>query len=72
MTCEPVGIPEIATRLGVKRQTVDMWRFRGLLPQPRWTVGGRPAWQWKDIEAWASDSGRTPSSSGEAEGPSEG
>ena len=58
MSCDPVGIPEIAQRLGVKRPTVDIWRTRGLLPEPRWTVGGRPAWAWNDVEAWARASGR--------------
>lgn len=50
---DPVGIPEIAVRLGVKRETVDQWRHRKLLPSPRWTVGGSPAWEWSAIEAWA-------------------
>lgn len=58
MSCEPVGIPEIADRLRVKRETVDIWRFRKLLPDPRWTVGGRPAWNWPDIAAWAEQTGR--------------
>lgn len=54
----PVGIPEIAERLGVKRATVDQWRLRGLLPDPKWTVGGRPAWDWTDVEKWAKETGR--------------
>lgn len=54
----PVGIQEIAERLGVKRATVDQWKLRGLLPPPRWTVGGRPAWAWLDIEDWAEQTGR--------------
>lgn len=59
--CDPVGISEIATRLNVKRETVDIWRFRHLLPEPSWTVGGRPAWNWPDVETWAKQSGRLPS-----------
>lgn len=56
---DPVGISEIAERLGVKRATVDMWRFRHhTLPEPRWIVGGRPAWDWPDILKWAKDTGR--------------
>lgn len=55
---EPVGIVEIAERLGVKRTTVDVWLYRGLLPEPKWTVGGRPAWDWRDIERWARDTNR--------------
>jgi len=54
----PVGLVEIAERLGVERQTVDAWRHRRLLPDPAWTVGGRPAWAWSTIEAWARYTGR--------------
>lgn len=53
--CDPVGVIEIADRLGVTRAAVDQWRFRPqrlTFPQPRWTVGGRPAWDWTDIDAW--------------------
>jgi predicted DNA-binding transcriptional regulator AlpA len=57
---EPVGLAEIAERLGVKRGTVDMWRTRGQLPAPRWTVGRRPAWNWPDVLAWALDTHRVP------------
>lgn len=60
-TPEPVGIVEIAARLGVKRRTVDQWGQRGLLPAPRWTVGGRPCWDWADVEAWARETERFPS-----------
>ncbi len=53
-TSDPVGAVEIATRLGVKRKTVDQWRQRTIgFPEPLWTVGGRPAWDWPDIETWA-------------------
>jgi len=55
---EPVGLAEIAERLGVARATVDQWRARGLLPAPRWTVGGRPAWSLHDILRWARETGR--------------
>lgn len=44
---------EIAARLGVKRRTVDAWRQRDLgFPEPRWQVGGRPAWNFDDVAAW--------------------
>lgn len=56
--CEPVGLAEIAERLGIKRDTADHWRTRGLLPEPSWTVGGRPCWPWSVIEAWARETGR--------------
>ena len=55
---EPVGILEIATRLKVKRDTVNKWRDRGLFPPPRWTVGGRPAWHWPEVLEWAEETNR--------------
>lgn len=55
----PVGAVEIAARLGVARRTVDSWRQRDVgFPEPRWTVGGRPAWDWSDVKAWARSTGR--------------
>lgn len=54
----PVGMVEVAAKLGVRRQTVDMWHHRDLLPEPDWTVGGRPAWRWSTIETWARETGR--------------
>lgn len=53
-----VGLAEIADRLGVTRSTLDQWKWRGLLPKPRWTIGGRPAWRWADIERWAKQEGK--------------
>lgn len=54
----PVGAAEIAARLGVRSQTVHTWRHRKLMPAPRWTVSGQPAWEWAAIEAWARRTGR--------------
>lgn len=53
-----VGMAEISDRLAVKAQTVSVWKLRGVLPEPEWTVGGRPAWRWDTIEAWAAETGR--------------
>lgn len=61
MTQHPVvvGIVEVALRLGVSRNTVDSWRQRPVgFPSPPWTVGGRPAWDWPDVQAWARETGR--------------
>lgn len=56
---DPVGMTDIADRLGVKQQTVIMWKLRGVLPPHRWEVSGRPAWDWnRDIVPWAKDTGR--------------
>jgi predicted DNA-binding transcriptional regulator AlpA len=54
----PVGAAEIAKRLGVRAQTVHTWRQRKLMPPPRWTVSGQPAWDWSEIEDWARETGR--------------
>lgn len=58
MTFDPVGVAEIADRLGVRRQTVAVWKVRGLLPEPEATVSGGPCWQWATIEEWAREEGR--------------
>ena len=58
MTADPVGLAEMADRLGVARQTAKQWRLRGVLPEPKWTVSGSPAWDWQDIERWARQTGR--------------
>lgn len=60
MEPDPVGIKEIAERLGVKRTTVDRWLQRKLMPPPTWQIGGRPAWEWDDVEQWAIRTGRLP------------
>jgi predicted DNA-binding transcriptional regulator AlpA len=50
---DPVGAVEIANRLGVQRNTVDQWRQRRIgFPAPTWIIGGRPAWDWPQIEQW--------------------
>jgi hypothetical protein len=58
---DPVGLAEISERLEVQRQTVDAWRHRGRLPEPRSVLSGNPLWDWKlDIEPWARETGRLP------------
>lgn len=65
---EPVGVVDIARRLGVRQQTVAMWRYRGLLPDPRWSVSNQPAWDWQDIRRWAESTGRLPADTHPDEG----
>jgi hypothetical protein len=55
---DPVGELEIADRLCVTAHTVHQWVHEGLLPEHRWTVSGRPAWNWPAVEAWARNTGR--------------
>lgn len=54
-----VGVVEIVRRLDVSRSAFDQWRYRGLgFPEPKWTIGGRPAWYWPDVLRWAKKTGR--------------
>lgn len=65
---DPVGLKEIAERLGVRQQTAKDWKWKGLLPEPRWTVGGDAAWDWSaDIEPWARRTGRLHAAPSEAD-----
>lgn len=55
---QPVGLAEIASRLGVRVQTANMWRHRKLLPEPgEGTVSGAPWWDWAEIETWSRETG---------------
>ena len=56
--CDPVGFVEIAERLGTVRGTIKTWIARGEFLEPRWQIGGRPAWNWPDVLRWAHDTGR--------------
>src|SRR5690606_19305187 len=58
-TGRPVGVADIAERLGTTRNTVESWRRRDHgFPEPDWTVGGRPAWRWGAVREWAERTGR--------------
>lgn len=57
---DPVGIKEIAARAGVDREAVERWRERHPdFPAPRWTVGGRPAWNWPTVAVWLGQTARS-------------
>lgn len=67
MSCQPVGEVDIARRLGVRQQTVAMWRLRSRkgempdpMPGPEWTVSGLPCWNWPTMEEWARRTKRLP------------
>lgn len=61
MDATPVGQKEIAERAGVQPDTVKKWvsRHPGF-PKPRWTVGGKSAWEWTDVHHWLRMNGRMP------------
>jgi hypothetical protein len=62
--CDPVGVADIATRLDVRRQTVAVWKVRGLLPEPTWPRQAGPLWDWPTIETWAKETGRVTTGQG--------
>lgn len=48
-----VGVFEIAERLGVKVNTVQVWRRRhGSFPPPLVELAAGPVWWWPDVEVW--------------------
>lgn len=63
----PVGVDEIAYRLGTTRGVVSMWRQRTktwrktpAFPAPDGRVSGRDFWWWWTVARWAAVSGRLP------------
>lgn len=45
-------ITDVAERVGVKRQTIDAYRLRGLMPEPDGYLGKSPWWRAKTIDRW--------------------
>lgn len=61
----PLGFLEIASLLGVKPATVNMWRWKGLLPPAdHVSVNGSPAWDLVSVLGWAGETGRVLRSEG--------
>ncbi len=56
----PLGIAEIAQLLEVKRATVNMWRARGVLPEPDGFVSDSPYWWPATIRDFAIATNRVP------------
>ena len=46
------GIAEIATELGVRRETVAQWHNRNQLPEPDEQLGMGPAWLAETVRPW--------------------
>lgn len=56
---KPVGVLEVAERLGVQDRSVHMMKRRGRLPAPDYpSVNGSGAWNWRTILWWAGETGR--------------
>lgn len=62
----PVGIADVAGRLGVSVNTVMGWRRRSAkewvnvpsFPDSNGQISGREWWWWKRVEDWARETGR--------------
>jgi len=56
---DPVGVIEIAERLGVQDRSVHMMRRRGVIPAPHYDqINGSRAWEWRTVLWWAGETGR--------------
>ena len=56
---DPVGVIEIADRLGVLDRSVHKMIQRGRLPQPDFdAVNGSRAWEWRTVLWWAGETRR--------------
>jgi hypothetical protein len=61
IVADPVGVLEIAERLGVSLRTAHIWLYRAAeyesmvpIPQPEYEqVNGSRAWEWHTILRWA-------------------
>lgn len=63
----PVGVDEIAVRLGVTKTTVTAWRQRSKtwtrvprFPAPAGKISGRDWWWFAHVLEWAEQAGRWP------------
>lgn len=54
----PLGLSEIAQLCGVSRRTPEVWRARGVLPEPDGMVSGSPLWWRETVTTWATATGR--------------
>lgn len=65
---DPVGVLEIAQRLGVRDRTVHMWLYRQIVPEPDYeSVNGCRAWEWSTVLEWAGETGHVYADQAKAE-----
>lgn len=55
-----VGVAELALRLGVRPNTIAVWRSRGQLLPPDLELAMGPVWLWERVEEWARATGKAP------------
>lgn len=59
-THDLVDISIIAKQLGVPKDTVNKWRWRGVLPEPDFDLDVGPIWYWETVREWAERTNRLP------------
>lgn len=47
------GVGDVAKHLGIQVMTAYQWRRRGKLPEPDYTLSGRPIWMADKFRRWA-------------------
>ena len=53
--CQPdelAGTDEIAQLIGIRRKSLYVYRSRGVMPSPAFTVSGVPLWWVSDVLEW--------------------
>jgi predicted DNA-binding transcriptional regulator AlpA len=60
---ELVIAADIATRLGISPQRVNVLAMGPGFPQPLGKLGRSAVWRWSSVERWARETGRLPTPS---------
>jgi predicted DNA-binding transcriptional regulator AlpA len=53
-----IDYDEIQERTGIPYNTLRVWKVRGKMPEPDYTVGQSPAWLPAHIEPWIEEHSR--------------
>lgn len=46
------GVEDVAAALRITVDAAYQWKRRGKLPEPDWTVSGRPVWDADKVKGW--------------------